>query len=103
MLELYLDCIAADTKYSNKIYIFMYDAGNKIVICQLQNEKSNFPKISKFIHGKKQNTNLVYLYIHLVETFALVLNSKIILKKLFLLKLSILKDTLLALNKLIIR
>ena len=40
---------------------------------------------------KKQNTNLVHLHIHLVETFALILNSKIVFNKLFCLKLSILK------------
>ena len=36
------------------------------------------------MHGKQQNTNLVNLYIHFVETLALILNSKIVFKKLFL-------------------
>ena len=49
----------------------MYTTGNKIVICQLQNAKSNFSQFSKvYARQKKQNANLVYLYIHLVETFA---------------------------------
>ena len=43
------------------------------------------------MHGKNQIANLVQLYIHLVETFASVLNSKIVFQKPFWLKLSILK------------
>ena len=43
----------------------MYNIGNKIVICQPQNPKSNFPK---------------FLYIHLVETFALVEKMFLLLK-----------------------
>ena len=40
-----LDCVAADTNYMN-IYSHIYvNTGN--VICQLQNEKSNFPKFCK--------------------------------------------------------
>ena len=35
-----------------------------------------FQSSAKFMHGKKQNTNLVHLCIEL-ETFALILNSKI--------------------------
>ena len=42
-----------------------------------------FQYSAKFMHGKKQNANLVHLYKHLVETFALILNSKIVFKKLF--------------------
>ena len=57
-----------------------------------------FQSFAKFMHGKKQNANLVGLYIHLVETFALIPNSKIVFKKLFCLNLSILKNTLHALN-----
>ena len=53
------------------------------------------------MHGKTKKTNLIHLYIHLVETYALILHSKIIFKKLFWLKLSILKYTLQALNPLI--
>ena len=75
------------------------------MICQLQNAKSNFSKLSK-VHAlqkkkkKKKKKKKVYLYIHFVENFALILNSKIVFKKFFRLKLSILKNTLLALNKL---
>ena len=43
------------------------------------------------MHGKNQKTDLVYVYIYLVETFALILNSKIVFQKPFWLKLSILK------------
>ena len=49
---------------------------------------------AKSMHGKKRYTNMVHLYIQLVETFALILNSKIVFKKLLWLKLSILKNTL---------
>ena len=60
-----------------------------------------FQSSAKFMHPKKQNTNLVYLYIHLVETFALILNSKIVFQELFLIKVIDTKKTLLALNPLI--
>ena len=50
--------------------------------------------------GKYQKTNLVHLYIKLVETFALVLNSKIVFKYPLWLKLSII-NTLHALNSLL--
>ena len=33
------------------------------------------------MHGKNQKANLVHLYIHLVKTFALIFNSKIIFLK----------------------
>ena len=69
----------------------MYNTGNKIVICQLQKEKSNFPKFFRVYARQNQKTNLIHLHIHLVETFALILHSKIVFKKLFSLKLSILK------------
>ena len=49
-----------------------------------------FQSSVEFMHGKKQNTNLVHLDIQL-ETFALTLNSKIVFKNFFWLKLSILK------------
>ena len=58
-----------------------------------------FQSSAKFIHSKDQKTNLVYLYINLVETFALILNSKIVFKYLLWLKLSILKNTLHVKNK----
>ena len=53
------------------------------------------------MHGKTKKTNLIYLYIHLKKTLALILNLKVVFKKLFWLKLSILKNTLDALNPLI--
>ena len=63
-----LNCIAADT-----IWIFihtcMYNTENKLVICQLQNAKSNFSRFCKVYARQNQKTNLIYLYIHLVETF----------------------------------
>ena len=47
----------------------MYNTENKLVTCQPQNTKLNFPRFCK-IHGRQnQKTNLIYLYIHLVETF----------------------------------
>ena len=33
------------------------------------------------MNGKKQNTNLVYSYIQLLETFAFILSSKIIFRR----------------------
>ena len=68
----------------------MCNTGNKIVICQLQNAKSNFPKFCK-VYAQNQKTNLIHLHIHLVETIALILHSKDVFKKLFRLKLFILK------------
>ena len=53
--------------------------------------KQNLQSSSNFMHGKNQKTNLVHLYIHLVETFASILSSKIVFKKFFWLKLSILE------------
>ena len=35
-----------------------------------------FQSSAKFVHSKNQKTNLVHLYINLVETFALILNLK---------------------------
>ena len=58
----------------------MYNAGNKIVICQLQNAISNFPKFCSVCARQNQKTNLVHLYINLAETFALILNLKIVFK-----------------------
>ena len=76
----------------------MWNTGNKIVTCQLQNAKSNFPKFCKVYARQNQKTNLIHLHIHLVETIALILLSKVVFKKLFWLKLFILKNTLHALN-----
>ena len=76
----------------------MYNTGNKIVICQLQNAKSNFPKFCKVYARQNQKTNLVHLHIHIVETIALILHSKVAFKKRFWLKLFMLKNTLHALK-----
>ena len=69
----------------------MCNAGNKIMICQLQNAKSNFPKFWKVYVRQNQKTNPIQLHIHLVETIALILHSKVVFKKLFWLTLSIQK------------
>ena len=50
-----------------------------------------FQSSAKFVHAKNQKTNLVHLYINLAETFALILNLKIVFKYLLWLKLPILK------------
>ena len=81
----------------------MCNTGNKIVICQLQNAKSNFPKFCKVYARQNQKTNLIHLHIHFVETIALILHSKVVVKKLIWLKLFILKNALYALNPLIPR
>ena len=52
----------------------------------------------QLVHSKYQKKNLVHLYINLGETFALILNLKILFKFVLWLKLSILKNTLHALN-----
>ena len=83
--------------------MFMCNTGNEIVICQLQNAKSNFPKLCKVYTRQSQKTNLIHLHRNLVETIALIIHSKVIFKKLFWLKLFILKNTLNALNPLIPR
>ena len=72
--------------YLNNIHIFMNNREKKLAICLLQNAKSNFPKFCKIYASQNQKTNLIYLYIHLVETFALVLHSKNVFKRLFLAK-----------------
>ena len=81
----------------------MCNTGKRIVTCQLQNAKSNFPKFCRVYARQNQKTNLIHLHIHLVETIALILLSKVVFKKLFWLKLFILKNTLHALNPLIPR
>ena len=81
----------------------MCNAGNQIMICQLQNAKSNFPKFCKVYARQNQKTNLIHLHIYLAETIALILYSKVVSKKLFWLKLFILKNILHALNSLIPR
>ena len=81
----------------------MCNTENKIVICQLQDAKSNFSKLCKVYARKnqKKKKNLIHLHIYLVETIALILLLKVVFKKLFWLKLLILKNTLHALNPLI--
>ena len=81
----------------------MCNAGHQILICQLQNAKSNFPKFCKVYARQNQKTNLIHLHIYLAETIALILYSKVVSKKLFWLKLFILKNILHALNSLIPR
>ena len=77
-------------------------AGKKFLICQLQNAKSNFQNFCKLYFARQnQKTNLIHLHIHLVETIALILHSKVVFKKLFWLKLFILKNTVHALNPVI--
>ena len=56
---------------------------------------------AKFVHSKNQKTNLVHLYINLVETFALILNLKIVFKYLLWVQLSILQNALHALKPLL--
>ena len=81
----------------------MCNAGNEVVICQLENAKSNFPKLCNVYTRQNQKANLIHLHINLVETIALIFHSKVVFKKLFWLKLFILKNTLHALNPLIPR
>ena len=76
-------------------------AGKKFLICQLQNAKSNFQNCCKLYARQNQKTNLIHLHIHLVETIALILHSKVVFKKLFWLKLFIIKNTVHALNPVI--
>ena len=80
----------------------MCNTGNEIVICQLQNAESSFPKLCKaYARQNQKKTNLIHLHINLVETIASIFHSKVVFKKLFWLKLFILKNTLYALNSLI--
>ena len=65
----------------------MHNTGNKLVICQSQMQNQIFQSSAKFMHGKIEKTNLIFLYIHLVETVALILHSKIVFKRHFWLKL----------------
>ena len=80
MLSRTLDCVAADTNYVN---IHSY-------LCVIQETRSwydnykmqcwIFQSSAKFVHSKNQKTNLGHLYINLAETFALILNLKIVFK-----------------------
>ena len=58
----------------------MCNTGNKIVICQLQNAKSNFPKFCKVYAQQNQEINLIHLHTHLLEAIALILLSKVVFK-----------------------
>ena len=69
----------------------MYNTGKKILICQIQNSKYNFPKFCNVYARQKSKTKPDAFTSALVETFALILNLKIIFKKLLWLKLSKLK------------
>ena len=73
-----LDGIAEGTHYLNLYSHIHYNTRNKLVIRQLQNEKLNFPNFCKTYARQNQKTNLIYLYIHLVETFAVILRLKIV-------------------------
>ena len=55
----------------------MCNAGNEVVIYQLENAKSNFPKLCNAYAGQNQKTNLIHLHINLVETIALIFHSKV--------------------------
>ena len=81
----------------------MCNTRNNIVVCQLQNAKSNFPKFCKVYAWQNQKTNLIHLHIHFLETIALILHSKVVFKKLFWSRLFILKNAIHALNPLIPR
>ena len=97
-----LACIAEDSIWTY-IHIFMRNSGQKFVICQQQNAKSNFSKFCKVYARQNPKTNLIHLNIHLVETIALILFSKVVFKKLFWLKFFLLKNTLHSLNSVIPR
>ena len=76
---------------------------SKVLIWELQYAKLNFLKFCKVDAQQNQKTNLKNLHIHLVKTIALIFHSKVVFKKLFWLKLFILKNTLHALNPLILK
>ena len=63
----------------------MYNTGNKLETRDMstKNVKSNFLKFCKVYPRQNQKTNLIYLYVQLVETFALILRSKIVFRKFF--------------------
>ena len=63
--------------------------------------KIEFSKVLQSLCTAK--SNLIHLHIHFVETIALILHSKVVVKKLIWLKLFILKNALYALNPLIPR
>ena len=61
--------------------------------------KIEFSKVLQSLCAKSK-TNLIHLHVHLVETIALILHSKVVFKKFVWLKLVTLKNTLHALNHL---
>ena len=65
--------------------------------------KIEFSKVLQSLCTANQKANLIHLHIHFVETIALILHSKVVVKKLIWLKLFILKNALYALNPLIPR
>ena len=73
---------------------------NGWTLCELQNAKSNFQKLCK-VYAQSQKINLIHLPMHVVETIALIVHSKVVYKKLVWLKLVTLKNTLHKLNPLI--
>ena len=48
-----LDCVAEDLTIWTYIYIFMSNTENKLVICQLQNAKSDFSKFCE-VYGRQK-------------------------------------------------
>ena len=69
----------------------MYNKETKSWYANYKMQNQIFQNSANFMHGKNQKTNLAHLYINLVETVALILNSEIVFKKLLWLKLSIVK------------
>ena len=80
----------------------MCNTGKKFVICQLQNAKSNFSKFCKVYARQNQNKSDTFEYTFSRNHYFNLL-SKVVFKKLFWLKLFLLKNTLHAFNILIPR
>ena len=57
-----LDCIAEGTIWTY-IHTFMCNTGNEIVKCQLQNAKSNFPKLCK-VYARQNQRNKSDTFTH---------------------------------------
>ena len=60
--------------------------------CEMKNQI--FQSSAKFTQSKIKKKNLIHLHRNLVETISLIFHSKVVFKKLFWLKLFILKNTL---------
>ena len=104
-----VDSFGSIRLYCCKYYLYEHISTYLCIIQETKSWYANykiqywiFQSSAKFVHGKYQKTNLVHLYINLVETFALILNSKFVFKYHLWLKLSILKTTLYAPNPLLI-